>query len=1158
MQSGTAEEVRAIAPERQDGENLLDYAERVAKVKEIDDARKEVSANPTEAQKEAGNYKKGHIMLDGYDITIENPKGSTRSGVDANGQSWSVTMNNDYGYIRGTEGVDGDHIDVFLSDDPTTGKVYVIDQVKEDGSFDEHKVMYGFKSALAAKRAYLANYSTGWKGLGSISEVSKEEFKKWVDSSHRKTKPFAEYKSVKVEGAQNEVNSPANIQPVATGDFGPIYDQFVGKPQEAIDFLLSQRDGEAIGALHHRDIGDIDLVWGKEGTSKSDGYGLSKLAKYHPEVLENLQEILDDMQVVKRTDNRVQLESKKYKAAVRLTWDGQRKNWLLTAFQKETPTAADRTTDIGDTELQNDTAPLQTVSVSLEDKGNDSSDNKQKNKPLVSRLLSDIKADRESIIQSTVEGLKDEYATANLSKTDEEIRKVAEELVDYNEESDLYMEVWDRLENLAGSEYMDKLETDARKNGEDMLSLATMIEEIERREKRAQEETEKIQQQSGPVEKIEDVGEKIGGAKKDRFKEFVEREKQLQEKPDSFMEELRKLPVSKIFNFNLEALRKDGLSNEAATLIDVIRRVIPSKPRTDWKLKRWVSDVFGLYRFCLTLATAEQGTFDHSLRKATFIRNIGGMYRAQMSLGGFDSGLDTGQATLEELGDSAGHYDKDDNWVSLKGQWYVAHAGRYGGIYPDYEKAKEALAQFAGENSKGKEKGTEVKFSVYSYKNSGESFITPKGKPNIIVESGFKSSKEAMDYLNEHMDELQAKYRNMKDSTSIGFVPNSERRGKDWRGGKDVTAEDFRNTFGFRGVEFGNWANQQERQRALNQAYDAFMDLSEATGISPQGLSLGGELGMAFGARGGGGAAAHYESRKVVINLTKTQGAGTLAHEWWHAIDNYFSRRRGQALGYNTERKGYNLPVREGKVEREHEAERKEITNAFSALMKAINGSSYGERSNAYASLKSSYWKEPTELGARAFAVWVERKLSEKGIVNNFLANNNTIGWESPELTQKYYPYPLESDFKSLDVAFDNLFGAIEEKVDEESRLGFLVPDAEQTFSPAEGVTVTAYGWVDGRLRVQVHYADILNTDNHGRVFLKDGDGNLIFDFGSAAFWDEERSGSYQEYFFDVGPDQFTEEWSVWGDFTTCTSLLEGDWRVSFPAADRGGAAAFL
>ena len=890
-----------IAPERQTDENLLDYAERVTKVKEIADARKDVSANPTDAQKEAGNYKKGHITLDGYDITIENPKGSTRSGVDANGQPWSVTMNNDYGYIRGTQGVDGDHIDVFLSDDPTTGKVYVIDQVKEDGSFDEHKVMYGFKSALAAKRAYLANYSPGWKGLGTISEVSKEEFKKWVDSSHRKTKPFAEYKSVKVEGAQSEESNALQNQTqkryrllqsfVLTKDGKlkkkyantfkkPVYAVFDSNNPNSEPFYIASSPRDALNAAFNYDMENFDVLY------------------------------------VNAPENKVELGA-----------------YSLLAYGQD---------------------------ASYDSDG----------------------AFREEIKQRLAEDIG-KLGPARLEESN--------------------------------------IETD-----NDHLPDAGEMN-------RVQEEAEKIQQQSGPVEKIEDVGEKIGGAKKDRFKEFAEKEKQLQEKPDSFMEELRKLPVSKIFNFNLEALRKDGLSNEAATLIDVIRRVIPSKPRTDWKLKRWVSDVFGLYRFCLTLATAEQGTFDQVLERVTNIKQIGGMYRAQMSLGGFDSGLDTGQATLEELGDSAGHYDKDDNWVSLKGQWYVAHAGRYGGIYPDYEKAKEALAQFAGENSKGKEKGTEVKFSVYSYKNSGEAFITPKGKPNIVVESGFKSSKEAMDYLNEHMDELQAKYRNMKDSTSIGFAPNSERRGKDWRGDKDVTAEDFRNTFGFRGVEFGNWANQQERQRALNQAYDAFMDLSEATGISPRGLSLGGELGMAFGARGGGGAAAHYEPGKVVINLTKTQGAGTLAHEWWHAIDNYFSRRRGQALGYNTERKGYNLPVRGGKVEREHEAERKEITNAFTALMKAINGSSYGERSNAYANLKSSYWKEPTELGARAFAVWVERKLSEKSIVNNFLANNNTIGWESPELTQKYYPYPLESDFESLDTAFDGLFGAIEEKVDEET-----------------------------------------------------------------------------------------------------------------------------
>lgn len=170
----------------------------------IETARQEVEQNPTEAQKEAGNYRKGHITIDGYNITIENPKGSERSGTDKDGNKWSVTMKNDYGYIRGTEGVDGDHIDVFLSDNPESGDVFVIDQVNPDGTFDEHKVMYGFKSALAAKRAYMANYSKDWTGLGNITRVSKEEFKKWVNSSRRKTKPFAEYKNVKGETQKEE------------------------------------------------------------------------------------------------------------------------------------------------------------------------------------------------------------------------------------------------------------------------------------------------------------------------------------------------------------------------------------------------------------------------------------------------------------------------------------------------------------------------------------------------------------------------------------------------------------------------------------------------------------------------------------------------------------------------------------------------------------------------------------------------------------------------------------------------------------------------------------------------------------------------------------------------------------------------------------------
>lgn len=188
-----------VAPSPKESENPLDYAERIVEAKRLHDEELKVNTNPSEAQKEAGNYKKGHIKINGFDVTIEQPAGSVRSGKDANGKEWSVTMNNTYGYIRGTKGVDGDHIDVFLGPDMNSDMVYVVDQVNTDGSFDEHKVMMGFSSLEDARSAYLSNYEDGWQGLGNITGVALDEFKKWIDSSKRKTKPFSEYKGIKRE-----------------------------------------------------------------------------------------------------------------------------------------------------------------------------------------------------------------------------------------------------------------------------------------------------------------------------------------------------------------------------------------------------------------------------------------------------------------------------------------------------------------------------------------------------------------------------------------------------------------------------------------------------------------------------------------------------------------------------------------------------------------------------------------------------------------------------------------------------------------------------------------------------------------------------------------------------------------------------------------------
>lgn len=190
--------------------NYIDGNEQPLSAK-IEAASAEVNTDPTEAQKEAGNYKKGHVQVGTFNITIEQPQGSVRKGTDADGKQWESKMNNTYGYIRGAVGVDGDHIDVFLSNDIdgwNGRKVYVVDQYNPDGSFDEHKVMLGFNDADEAKGDYLANYEQGWENGRriDITGVNLEDFEKWIESSKRKTKPFGEYSSVKKDVV--EINTP--------------------------------------------------------------------------------------------------------------------------------------------------------------------------------------------------------------------------------------------------------------------------------------------------------------------------------------------------------------------------------------------------------------------------------------------------------------------------------------------------------------------------------------------------------------------------------------------------------------------------------------------------------------------------------------------------------------------------------------------------------------------------------------------------------------------------------------------------------------------------------------------------------------------------------------------------------------------------------------
>lgn len=157
----------------------------------VEQAAATTDINPTSAQAEAGNYRKGRVRLNGFDIAIENPKGSTRRGTALDGTEWQSQMAHHYGDIKGTTAADGDNLDVFVGDNPTSPRGYIIDQVAEDGSFDEHKVMLGFDSLEEARQGYLANYEADWQGLGSINEMSVDDLKAWIREGAT-DKPYGE------------------------------------------------------------------------------------------------------------------------------------------------------------------------------------------------------------------------------------------------------------------------------------------------------------------------------------------------------------------------------------------------------------------------------------------------------------------------------------------------------------------------------------------------------------------------------------------------------------------------------------------------------------------------------------------------------------------------------------------------------------------------------------------------------------------------------------------------------------------------------------------------------------------------------------------------------------------------------------------------------
>lgn len=765
-------------------------------------------AEPTQGQKEAGNYKKGKVKLHGLNISIENPKGSERKGVDESGKEWTSTMDHHYGDIKGTVGADGDSIDTFIGDKPTSEKVFVVDQINPNtGEFDEHKVMLGFDSKEEAEAGYLSNYDKDWKGAGNITETTTDELKSWMKKPRKSKQPFA-----------------------------------------PIEKNLS-------------------------------------------------------------------------------------------------------------TETVDNSEPLTKKGTVLADKA---------------------------------------------------------------------------------------------------------------------------------AEKFEDFGEKLEGAKKHTY---------------SFTESLNKedvdvksVPLSvSIPKPDNEKLIASGVKPEVAAAISHIRSMLPTKPRSKYKINAWVNKAETARKSISKLLSGDL----ESIEKNSPVSGQNDIFKLADDI------------KPSQIADLANYTLSKEVYGIYKGEkdvskWVVTNTGKnagFGGMgnQSHFDNKEDALTYVKAQVSISDSNGKPInKFDIWTERGKAGYFIGKKVGTGKYIELGTaKSRNEAISMVENDNEKLTSMLADKKRVGSHRRAEQNERIGKDYRKGKNVSSDLFSETFGFRGVQFGNYVENDKRQQDINNAYDGLLDLADVIGVSPKALSLNGKLGLAFGARGSGGknsAAAHYEKGSTVINLTKRDGAGSLAHEWFHALDNYFGKADKLTKTQKGDSEFMTKPDRvigmvDGTTHRRTKPDdfttRPEVFEAFQGVIKAVKSTGMVERSSVLDGRKSKdYWSTHHELAARAFETFVIDKLKAKNFESDYLA---TVlpkdAWDAVELSfgnnKESYPYPTKDEAKVTNEAYQKLFDTIQEKEGDDGNIALFKRSDSVGFSTDNSNAST--------------------TGNTGAVTLKDA--NKVID-GIVSNWD--------------------------------------------------------
>lgn len=476
-------------------------------------------------------------------------------------------------------------------------------------------------------------------------------------------------------------------------------------------------------------------------------------------------------------------------------------------------------------------------------------------------------------------------------------------------------------------------------------------------------------------EKINDFGQKIGGARKDMYQAAREWAAML---ADITADKLAAVGLSKLVRLpNLEKMTEAGaITPEQARAALIVWRTIDRKPANSWQATAWANKTRDKLGTVADILTGEADGIPADVTEAAEyqVLTAAGWPAVPFSFGKYLVIWST--------------YIQPRRLRITSGRWYVGESSE------DPANIAQQLREMVAkdEENASKRRAAGPALGVYCNR-AGLYYIAPANRSEIVLNT-YESRADAVRAYKENRAELLARYETLKTFPACRRDWNRPRVGEDWRKGENMTPEEFAAVLPFRGVEFGNWVNQTERAALLNSAFDGFHDLAAVLNIAPAAVTLGGSLAFAFASRGHSGAAAHYEPGRRVINLTKKSGAGCMAHEWWHAVDNFAAG--GGPHNYATERADF---------------------PKASAILRAIKQTAYYKRSQNLAAFGGSYWVEGRELTARAFEGVCAVMLNAAGICSDFLVNCKSMDdFTAEDVAHRSdcYPYPTAQEAAAL------------------------------------------------------------------------------------------------------------------------------------------------